>query len=120
MDMLAGGGVVRSGRSDMMTIYAEKRMTYAKKGKISCCNFVISIGHQTWKHFYDVMRKSASDSSERSKRHTSSVDYDCLTDVTRPVSPVNSEDSDMEQPDPFPQPVIARNQQHAAKFGVFL
>ena len=35
MDMLAGGGVVRSGRprADMMTIYAEKRisLTYAKR-----------------------------------------------------------------------------------------
>ena len=37
MDMLAGGGVVRSGRprADMMTIYAGNRisLTYAKKAK---------------------------------------------------------------------------------------
>ena len=115
MDMLAGGAVVRSGRprADIMTRHAEKRisLTYAKKGKISCCNFVISIGHQTWKQFYDDMRKSDCDSSERGKRHSSSFDDDCL----RPVSPVNSEDSDMKQPDPFPHPVIARNQELAAK-----
>ena len=88
--------------------------TYAK-GKISCCNFLISIGRQTWKQSYDDMRKSTSDSSEKNKRPTSSVDYARLTEGTRAVLPVNSKDSDMEQTDPFPHPVIARNQQLAAK-----
>ena len=122
MDMLTGGGVVRpaSGRYED---YAEKRITMMKsyaKGEMPRRSFLIAIGGQTWKQSHDVMRKSTSDSSEKrqrkgsSKRPTSSVDYDPQTDVTRAVSPVHSEDSDVEQPDPFPHPVIAKNQQLAA------
>ena len=123
MDILVGGGVVRppSGRYED---YAERRISLMKsyaKGEISRHNFLISIGGQTWKQSHDSIRKSTSDSSEKQKkrkgsRPTSVGDNDPrLGDDTRAVSPVHSEDSDVDQPDPFPQrPVIARNQQIAA------
>ena len=84
--------------------------SYAK-GEMSRRNFLNSIGGQTWKQAHDLVRKSTSDSAGKKRkgsRAASSTDPDpMMHDDTRAVSPVHSEDSDVDQPDPFPRRPVA-------------
>ena len=121
MDILTGGGHVRP-PSSRYEDFAEKRIALMKSyanGEISRRNFLVSIGGQTWKQAHDSIRRSTTDSSEKQRRKgsrpASTTDTGNVNDDTRAVSPVHSEDSDVDQPDPFPQrPLSARSQQIAA------
>ena len=118
MDTLSSGGLVRP-PSDRYVWQAERRISLMKtysQGEISRSSYLVQMGMISIKHIREANRISGDLAASKARRRNrgartpalearAQIALDDSLSETRPLSP-RSEDSDVDQPDPFPRPEV--------------